>query len=84
MEALQRFQAAFPAINACLQEKVFMCPRSANGETVGQHTATLARESTSRCRAFSGWGGDGKGGKAFTADANSSVGRTVFHKNRGL
>ncbi len=84
-KALQRGQAARAAVEARLQRKgVHGAPRLANGKTVGQHAAPQAGERPRGGGAFSGWRGDGEGGKPFAADADTRVRRTIFDKNGGL
>ncbi len=57
-----------------------MAPRLANGKTVGQHAAPQAGERPRGGGAFSGWRGDGEGGKPFAADADSRVRRAILTK----
>ncbi len=48
-----------------------MAPPVSEWKTVGQHAAPQAGERPRGGGAFSGWRGDGEGGKPFAADADS-------------
>ncbi len=83
-KALQRGRAARAAVEARLQRKGMHGAPVSEWKTVSQHAAPQAGERPRGGGAFSGWRGDGEGGKPFAADADSRVRRAIFDKNGGL